>query len=103
MNNKVLIACTLTDAELRSRRETFLRETAKSIVGVEELENGYRYLFPAEDLVLQELIYIVNLERKCCPFIDFALVIKGQSRYFSLELTGQDGAKEAIESLFNWN
>ena len=101
--NNAPIACTLNDAESRTRRDGFLRETAKSIIEIEELENGFRYLFPAEDLVLQELVHIIKLERKCCPFIDFTLVAAGQSRYFSLELTGRDGAKEAIRSLFNWN
>lgn len=104
MNRSELpIACTLTDKELQIRRENVLRKVADSLAGYEELENGFSYRFPADDAVLQDLITVINLERKCCPFLSFRLTVESQSDYVSLELTGQEGTKETVESLFNWN
>lgn len=97
------IACTLTDKELQIRRENVLRKVAGSLVDFQELENGFSYRFPADDAVLQDLMTVINLERKCCPFLSFKLAMESQSDYVSLELTGQEGTKEMVKSLFNWN
>jgi hypothetical protein len=103
MKTEIPIACSLTDKELGERRKNVLQKTARSLTSVEELENGFSYQFPAEDSVLQDLITVVNLERKCCAFLNFNLVVKADSEIVSLELTGDDGTKEALRQLFNWN
>ena len=97
------IACSLTDAELRERRESVLQKAAAGLLEVQELENGYRYHFPAEDAWLHLLTDIINLERKCCAFLSFKLVVESDSDSFWLELTGPEGTKEVIKSLLNWN
>ena len=93
----------LTDKELQQRRKDYLAKTAKLLVGVEELENGFSYKFPVEDSLLQDLMTVINLERKCCPFLNFKLVLESQADTFLLELTGAKGTKEMIKSLFEWN
>ena len=103
MNTEIPIACNLTDKELQERRKNVLQKLAKNIIGVQELENGFSYRFPDEDKVLQQLITVVNLERKCCPFLNFKLTVEAQNNFVSLELTGSSGIKEMLQSLFNWN
>lgn len=102
-NNALPIACTLTDKELQMRRETVLQQVAASLIDFEELENGFSYRFPAKDEVLQELVNVINLERKCCPFLSFKLIVESQNETLALELTGQQGTKEMLKSLFDWN
>ena len=103
MKQNIPIACMLTDNELQERRKNYLAKTAKFLVGVEELENGFIYKFPVEDSLLQDLMAVINLERKCCPFLSFKLVLESQADTILLELTGTEGTKEMIKSLFEWN
>lgn len=97
------IACNLTDAELATRRSSLLEKVRRHLVKTEERENGFVYLFPVNDTVFANLFEIIKLERKCCPFLDFKLILEAQSEFISMELSGQNGAKEAIRSLFQWN
>ncbi len=103
MPSEIPIACLLTDAELQQRRKTVLQKAARSLVAVTELENGFSYQFPKQDETLEDLITLVNFERKCCPFLSFKLVVEADSELVKLELTGQDGTKEMLQSLFQWN
>jgi hypothetical protein len=102
-DNALAIACALTDEELQMRRETVLQQVAAHLINFRELENGFSYRFPATDNVLQELVNVINLERKCCPFLNFKLIVESNNETVALELTGQDGTKEMLESLFAWN
>jgi len=103
MDKEIPIACSLTDNELQKRRKTVLDKLAASLIDSEELSDGFRYRFPLDDSVLLNLITAINLERKCCPFLDFSLRLKAGVDYASLDLTGRQGAKDAIKELFDWN
>jgi hypothetical protein len=37
------------------------------------------------------------------PFLNFRLVLEAGDDFVSLELTGAEGTKEIVQSLFNWN
>lgn len=101
MSGEIPIACALTDQELQERRKNVLHKTAESLIEVQELKDGFSYRFPAEDAVLRDLINIINLERKCCPFLNFKLVVEARNDFVSLELTGREGTKEILQTLFN--
>lgn len=103
MTKELLIACSLTDKELQERRKNVLVKIAESLIDFEELADGFRYRFPAEDAVLQNLMTVINLERKCCPFLNFKLNFEAGKDFVSLDLTGGHGAKEAIKSLLELN
>lgn len=103
MNAEIPIACTLTDKELQERRKNVLQKTARSLIEVRELQDGFSYRFPAEDSTLQDLVHVIALERKCCPFLNFKLSVEAQNDFVSVELTGREGTKEMIRTLFNWN
>jgi hypothetical protein len=103
MRNEIPIACTLTNKELQERRKNVLSGLAENLIEVQELENGFSYRFPVKDAVLQDLANVIALERKCCPFLSFKLIVEAQNDFVSLELSGQEGTKEMIQKLFNWN
>lgn len=100
---EVPIACSLTDKELQKRRKDILHKIAASLIEVREMPDGFEYRFPVEDVVLEDLTTIINLERKCCPFLNFKLVVEAHNDFVALELTGREGTKEILKSLFNWN
>lgn len=103
MTREIPIACALTDSELQIRRKDYLNKLAGSLIDFEESENGFSYRFPSEKAVLLDLVNIIDLERKCCPFLDFKLILEAGEDFVSLELTGAEGTKETIKSLFEWN
>jgi len=103
MNSEIPIACQLTDRELQARRKDYLDKTAELLVDSTEISNGFIYKFPLKSAILRDLAEIIDLERQCCPFLNFKLVVESGTEIVSLELTGADDAKEIIKSLFGWN
>ena len=103
MSEEIPIACYLTDKELQQRRKNYLDEAAESLIDSAELSDGFVYRFPLAESTLQNLAEIIDLERKCCPFLNFRLILEAGDDFVSLELTGAEGTKEIVKSLFNWN
>ena len=103
MDKEILIVCTLSDKELQERRKNVLSNVASSLIDSQELPDGFRFRFSFNDLILQDLITVINLERKCCPFLSFKLSLEAGKDFASLDLTGRQGSKEAIKELFGWN
>jgi hypothetical protein len=95
------IACTLTAAELRQRRQTIFDTFRNMRVTVTELPDGYSYCFVATSEALMQIAQLVDMERQCCPFLTFKIVVEdGQMR---LEVTGPNEAKAVIEEYFNFS
>jgi len=103
MDKGVTVACFLTDQELKTRRRENLDRMAALLEEVLEIPTGYKYTFRLESDTLERLGTIVELERNCCPFLNFDLSLKAGDKTVSLALTGPEGTKEAVKSLFNWN
>lgn len=100
---EIPIACYLTDKELQERRKNYLKNAAESMLDSAELSDGFVYRFPLRKTTLQNLAEIIDLERKCCPFLNFRLSVESGADFVSLELTGAQGTKEIVRSLFGWN
>lgn len=103
MEDAIPVVCSLTNIELRERREKYLNKMAESLISSEDLENGTRFRFRIGDSTLLDLAEIINLERECCSFLSFNMAVNAASKVVSLELTGPGETKEIIRTLFNWN
>ncbi len=101
MNSTLPIACSLTDSEFRERRQTVLREARQKMLEVKEIADGYIYRFPSDDDSLAQIINLVRLERKCCRFLQFRITVEAGEGDTWLELTGAQGTKEFLASLFD--
>lgn len=73
---EIPIACNLSDSELRERRETILDFFRQSLLKVTPLPLGYAYSFRPSSEVLTRLAHLVDLERQCCPFLTFRIVVE---------------------------
>lgn len=91
------LACSLTAAELRARGEenASLFTRAQS---VEELPDGYRFVFPAEADDARELLRFILAERACCPFFTFELTFPSPHQSIHLVVRGREGVKEIIRA-----
>jgi hypothetical protein len=98
---EIPIACNLSDGELRERRETILKFFRQSLLGVTPLPLGFAYRFQRSSEVLICLTQLVELERQCCPFLTFKIVVEA-GEHVCLEVTGTAEAKEVIADLFGF-
>ena len=77
----------------------FLDSISKNAIETVEVENGYTYRFsPAPDL-LTSLANLVELERQCCPFLTFRIVVQPKQP-IALEVTGPPETKSVIADYF---
>ncbi len=94
------IACRLTAPELQQRRAGVLRKVRAAAVEVKEREDGLAYRFPSDNDLLADLLTLIQLERQCCPFLKFTLIVEAGEGPTWLELTGPLGTKEFLASMF---
>ena len=93
------IACTLTGVEQDQRQED-VRNLFRSVDAVRELADGYAFRFPADDHFLATLADFIAVERRCCPFFAFALVIEPSGGPLWLHLYGSAEIKVFVEGTF---
>jgi hypothetical protein len=94
------IACNLTEAELRERRQTMLNLVRGAALNVTSLPMGYAYRFEPTSEVLAHLSRLVDLERQCCQFLTFRIVVEAGNQPICLEITGPPEAKAIIADFF---
>jgi hypothetical protein len=94
--NSLPIICTLTASELQERRRTILSSIRAATRGVVALADGFAYSFDPTSQTLTELTKLVDLERQCCQFLTFKVIVEPQS-LIRLEVTGPSGSMKLIE------
>ncbi|MGH9395585.1 MAG: hypothetical protein ACRD18_01870 [Terriglobia bacterium] len=93
-------ACTLSEAEMRERRRTILDAVRGAVLNVTPLPLGYAYRFDPTSEVLALLGRLVDLERQCCPFLTFRIVVEAGNQPICLEITATPEAKAVIADFF---
>lgn len=96
------IVCTLNEAQLRERRQVIIDAFANMHVGVTELEDGYAFTFPASSAMLRQIAQLVDLERQCCAFLTFKIVVEARNTSIRFEVTGPREAKKVIAEYFKF-
>lgn len=94
-NSKNAFSCTLTTLELQKRKATIIQNLKSILIGKEELNNGYDYIFNGTDDVIDLLTDFVKTERQCCSFFNFSIEVLN-TRLVHLKITGEAGAKEFL-------
>jgi hypothetical protein len=93
------VACTLSPASLRTRREGLLAELLRRATAHDELPDGHRLEFAADDETILMIARVLNAERQCCRFLGFRLSVAPDEGPVSLELTGPPGTREFLTAL----
>jgi hypothetical protein len=83
--------------EWRSRIDQF----KSAVTSWQELRDGYRFRLDPARAPLAHLGRWVDLERKCCPFLDFQLDLHGEDGSVWLTLKGREGVKQFIHLDFS--
>jgi hypothetical protein len=99
-NASLPIACALSPDEIRDRRSSLLPGLSANAVDIRSLENGFRIVFKA-DVSLTAIAEVIEKERHCCPFLQFAVLVAGQEQTIELTVTGPPGTREFLDALLN--
>jgi hypothetical protein len=95
-----VLACDLGafDPEERARYSALRAELGARRLGAREVAEGYEFSYPADAETILKLAEFVTLERRCCPFFDFALDIPAGDTAIRLTLGGDADVKEFLRA-----
>jgi hypothetical protein len=86
---------------LERRRHADLTAQLRSAArGVEALPRGFAFQFPDDRELSRRLIEWVALERRCCPFLEFEILLGDRGDPVVLRLTGREGVREFLVAEF---
>lgn len=91
------IGCRLDalDGAQRRKQQALLETVRHTVTGVRDLPDGLGLAFSADPATFVQLAEWISLERRCCPFLEFALAW-GLDDRVEVRLTGQPGVKDFI-------
>lgn len=67
-----------------------------AVLEIQELPNGWAWRLPSTSEILQFVAQDLEVERLCCPFVNYTLVIEPNQGPFWLRMTGGEGVKEFL-------
>jgi hypothetical protein len=100
VETEIPVACSLTDAAFRARRDAVQRDLFSGRRSWAPEPDGYRFRFPPDDVWLERITEFVLAERQCCPFLTFRVVVHAGETGVDLELSGPPGSRTFIERTF---
>ena len=99
MSDPLPVGCTLTPGELASRRGNLLPGLLAGAVECIETPRGFRYRFDTTPGRLATIAEVVERERQCCRFIEFAIRMEPDAGAIWLSVEGPEGTKAFLADL----
>lgn len=93
------IACTLSQAELATRRDGLLPGLLAKTRAREPIPGGFRWRFDFQHDLLKEIAAVIDAEHRCCPFLRFVLLVERGDGPVWLEVTGPEGTEDFLSAL----
>jgi hypothetical protein len=100
---EVIIACdpnALTVEEQEYWVKEIVPKLYKEVQEIQELPDGWAWRLPSKSEVLRLVAEDLNMERLCCPFVNYTLEIPPNRGPFWLRMTGVEGVKEFLRMSF---
>jgi hypothetical protein len=94
------LACTpgAFSAEERERWQALGARFIRGARTRRELPNGFAFEVDRTATILRELGEFIELESRCCPFVDFALRVPAIGTRVVLEMAGRPGVKDLLSA-----
>lgn len=89
-------ACKLMGRELMQRKDAITNALFRHADEVEELEDGFAFRFAAFDPWAAKIMEFITVERECCPFFRFELIVDPDGGPVWLRLRGSDEVKAFV-------
>ena len=87
--------------EQRKRQQELGRTLTSSVLGIQELPDGFEFEFPSDASNYQALTEFTPLERACCPFFDISIRLEREGGKLWWRLSGREGVKQFIHAEFS--
>jgi len=87
--------------EQRKRQQELGKILRSSVLGVQELADGFEFEFPYDPANYQALTEFTPFERACCPFFDISIRLEREGGKLWWTLTGREGVKQFIRAEFS--
>src|SRR5579864_818031 len=87
--------------EQRKRQQELAKILRSSVLGIQELPDGFEFEFPYDAANYQALTEFTPLERACCPFFDINIRLEREGGKIWWGLTGREGVKQFIRAEFS--
>ena len=100
--SEVSIAC-IPDAVPADQRKRWMEigmQVYTAVQEVQELPDGYRLRLPSDSATLIKAAEYVSLDRLCCVFLRWALIIEPNGGPLWLHIAGSEGVKPYLRSNF---
>jgi hypothetical protein len=96
-----MLACNVNaiDAAKRPRYNHLMKRLRSAVRNPVEVADGYVYELDLQAIALPEVAEWIAMERLCCPFLTFELVVNGDGATH-LTLRGPVGAKAILQEEF---
>lgn len=94
------IACDLMgmDKTQRARHRVVSQHVASAALGSEPVPDGFAIRYPADTETVVKLAEFITLERLCCPFFDFGILLDAGADQVELRITGGPGVQEFLQA-----
>ncbi len=82
-----------------AQRETHLatsRELFSKLRAIKEVADGYEFWLGDETDAILKVAEFVMLEKLCCPFLNFTILVEAEGGPVTLRLTGREGVKAFV-------
>jgi hypothetical protein len=101
MSDKVIdpIVCNMNalDRKQRQRHRFLTAQLHAALQETRELPDGYSLRLPSDEATIRRTAEWITLERRCCPFISFAIELDRDRGPLWLRLTGREGVKPILK------
>ena len=98
-NERLTIACSLTQEQFAEMRAGLLPGLLARARLREPISGGFRWRFDPVPGFLSELGAVIDAEHRCCPFLQFLLLVEPGDGLATLEVTGPDGTEAFLSTL----
>lgn len=95
-----VVACTLGEAQGRSRRQRWLDLAARALLSKSSTERGVRLTFRTAPEVAAELRELAELEADCCAFATWQVTHRREGE-LSLEVSAEGDGRRAVWAMFD--
>ena len=92
---------TALNPEQRKRQGELAKILRASVLGVQELSDGFEFEFSPDPSNYQALTEFTPLERACCPFFDISIRLDREGGKLWWRLTGREGVKAFVRADFS--
>lgn len=103
-DNETPFACNMTalNGDRKKRVLELLNELKTKRQEIKELPDGYSFRYRMDSDTFLKAAEFITLERLCCPFFEFALIVEKENGAMWMQLRGRAGIKDFIKIEFDF-